>query len=258
MNRAIRISILVIMIGLVLTVLSVSDAYGLAFRHRKLLDKSYTNLENNEMISGDIDYVVAKLDRGTMTKKIFGIPYKKVDCGYYLIVLTSKENNVAGYVLIEAEDTSKLDELHSATLEVLAGTRAPEDMPSAYTLDAKATEITDDEHAMLDAHFDGTGDPNDPQLLMGENWEASLYVLRETGYTVMIVQLCVGLGIVLIGAVLLIVFNRLKPVEGETVYVNESPDDLVDPSELGAPAEGIIPEQAEATEDEGFTEYTEE
>ena len=105
---------------------------------------------------------------------------------------------------------------------------------------------------------EGRGDPNDPQLLMGENWEASLYVLRETGYTMMIVQLCVGLGIVLIGAVLLIVFNRLKPVEGETVYVNESPDDLVDPSELGTPAEGIIPEQAEATEDEGFTEYTEE
>ena len=258
MNRAIRISILVIMIGLILTVLSVSDAYGLTFRHRKLLDKSYATLENNEMISGDIDYVVARLDRGKLTKKIFGIPYKKADCGYYLIVLTNKENNVAGYVLFEAEDTSKLDELNTATLEVLAGTRAPEDMPSPYALDAKATEITDDERAMLDAHFDGTSDPGDPQLLMGENWEASLYVLRETSYTMMIVQLAVALGITLIGIVMLIVFNRLKPEEGETVYVNESPDSLAGLSEPVSSAEGIIAERAEDAEEAGAAEYTEE
>lgn len=249
MNRAIRISILVIMLGLILTVLSVSDAYGLAFRHKKLLDKSYSNLENNEMISGDFDYVVGRLDRSKRWKKLFGIPYKKVDIGYYLIVLTGKDDNVAGYVMFEAEDTAKLDELYTATLEMLAGTRS--EMPSPCGLQTKAVEITDEEREMLEAHFERTSDPNSPQLLMGENWEASLYVLHETNYTFIIVQISVALGIVLVGVVLLVIFNRLKPEEGETVYVNEFPDLPLedDPDSPEAP-EPVIPKEPAAPETE--------
>lgn len=228
MNRAIRISLLVLALGLIMTVLSVSDTYSLLFRHKKLLDKSHTDIENSEMISGDIDYVIADVGEGKMTKKLFGIPYGSVKSHYYLILLNNGSEGVGGYVLIESsEGSDRLYELYAATKQMLAGFDPT--MPEPYKLDAKATEVTADEEAMLDSYFTGKTDPSDPQLVLGENWEASMYALRETNYTLIVVQICVSLFVVIVGAVLLIVFNRMKTIEGATVYVNEFPGELMRP-----------------------------
>ncbi len=243
MDRGVRLSLLVVLIGLILTVLSVSDTYALMFRHEELLDKTYKEFEKGEMISGKIDYVVGRVETGEMKKTIYGIPYSKAESVYYLIVLNG------GYVVIESDEgISKLDEIYDATQDMLAG-KITEMPVSAYEIETKAVEVTSDEEAMLDTYFLSKGDPSDPEMISGENWQASMYVLHETSYAKIIVQISVALGIFVIGCVMLYIFNKRKPIEGETVYVNEFPD-LPDSSEKDSAGEGfaVLSEEGELIE----------
>lgn len=211
MNKGVAAGVIMLMIGLILLALSASDGYTLAFNKVKIEDTSFDSYEKNEIAEGNITYVVAKVGETELSRKMFGIPYKKVNSSIYLI------SDNGGYVMIQTDtDTASFDELVKK-----AEDDAPAEEMQAIEYVGKAIEASDEIYGILEKYF---ADREIPK----EYWEnaISLYVLERFDASVVIVQLCISGGFILLGILLIVIFRRY--VQGKEVYVGEAPSSPIE------------------------------
>lgn len=233
MNKGITAGVITLIIGLLLVALTATDAYTLAFDKVRIEDKSYGSYEENEIAEGEIGYVIDKVGEAKMTKKLFGISYKKVTAPIYMI------SDNGGYVLLQSDkDADKLEILCRQTKDYFAGSRS--DLPETIKYIGKATEVSDEILQVLDAYFTANNVPAD-------NWEyaVSLYVLVGFDMTAVVFQLCLSFALVFVGILLILIFRRY--VQGDVVYVGEAPPMEATPDDAAPATEATSDNAAPAS-----------
>jgi len=209
MNKGIGIGVVFLLIGLLLFALTAPDIYMMNFGRVNIEETGYGSYENAQIAEGDIGYVVDKVGEAKYSRKLFGIPYKKVSVPVFMIM------DNGGYVLLHSEkDADALERIRQQTADYLSGVTQTE--PEKVHYIGKATEVSDEIMEVLEKFF---GEKNIDE----ENWQnaMSLYVLVGFDESTIIIQLCIAGGFALIGIFMMIFFRRY--VQGDVVFVGEKP-----------------------------------
>lgn len=210
MNKGIGIGVVFLMIGLLLLALTASDAYMMSFGKVSIEETGYGSYENSQIAEGDIGFVIDKVGEAKLTKKIFGIPYKKVSAPLFMIM------DNGGYVLLHSNrDEQQLERIRQQTADYYSSGSSTQP-PEAIHYVGKATEVSDEIMDVLEKFFSEKG-------ISEEAWQnaMSLYVLVEFDSSIVVIQLCIACGLILIGIFMMIFFRRY--VQGEVVFVGEKP-----------------------------------
>ncbi len=236
MKKALGPGVLCVIIGLVLFAFVAGDCFNMVFRKVDMEDKNFGAYESGEICDGEIKYIIADLGSYEDSRRLFGIPFSKVDTRLYLI------SGNGGYLTVEARsDLDAFDQLCTSTRSYLNQTE--KQAGNSIRFLSKARELNDDQLAMIKAHFDAQGvNPGDWEMVM------SSMVLAELDLTLLVVQVSVSFGLILIGVVLLLLARRSR--YGETVFVGEmTPEEEAHQAEyLSGKADHIRAKAAEDAE----------
>ena len=232
MKKMMGFGAVLLIIGLILFAMSAPDGYDLLFNKVKIEDKTFSEYEENDVAYGEIKYVVSKIGTLEERSKLFGIPVFSVTGSLYLIA------DNGGYVLIDVRDgADKFDEITEQTAARLAD--STKDTTSSADFVGRAVEVTDEQYDLVKSYFDG-------QNVDESQWglAISLYVLVQFDTGLIVMQLCISLGLVVIGIILLVISRRYR--FGKEVFVGEK----LPGEETGRePAGPKSDEKEESTED---------
>ncbi len=207
MKKTLGIGIICVIIGLVLFAFVAGDFFNLLFRKVNINDKRFDSYESGEIAEGDLRFVMAKLGTATESKRIFGIPVADAEAEFYLI------SDNGGYVVIDVrEGAESFDSLLEQTAKYIS--EQGDEPAQGERFIGKAVEITDEQLALVSAHFEA-------QNLKPEDWQLAIssLVLVQLDTTFIVIQLCISFAFILIGAILLLLSRRYR--FGETVFVGE-------------------------------------
>lgn len=222
MSKGLKFCIFLILVGLIMTVTSVGDAYRLMFKDTKdLKTKTLDNFTKNEMVDGKVQYVFDEVATLESTKTMYGVPYSKEKTPYYLVMITDKDDIVQGYVVMHItnkDDISKFKNLVNSTLNLMDDPNVV--MPDPVSVQTKTTEMPDDLKKIVYDYFEEGG------MTKAECDElVADCVLEQNNYKTSKIMPLIGIGIMVLGVVIIIAVKASG--KGKKVYVNEIPQSTV-------------------------------
>ena len=221
--------LLLVFIGIAMTVMSFGDAMAVWKKDiGKLYDKGRTEFNEDELVSGKIEYVLDPIAILVKQKTAYEIPVKKEKTPYYLCIVPGDEMaGIETYLLIvHATDKDTINSMDSLIFSTsFALDHLGEDVKSnkkPVALETKTRPIPAEvmDYA-LEYMRDGESTDEELKRLMAD------YMLEEVDYGTLKFEPLLGIVITLIPIIWIIISRRKAQAykSSRTHYVNQGPAD---------------------------------